>query len=351
MPLLVSPGQLMEHSPSIEIELQPKGSGNEFRTQGLPGEVARRDVISRTGGPFGVFCDLLEVSHGTLGTTAEGELATLMVFRFRFIPKDKGRRIRKAEVQIELFPPGRADSNFKLHGIAPEELRSLNPTVDHEEILTGGNMSLGASGAHGIEAGGEIKREKTVSRDLSTATRISGEMRKATGKTSGPWTCALWSLLENGKRESGVPDALRVALLLERPTDERFKAEVLIDVKTDLIGGIRNWGRKVPLDDPLLFDPVSNGDSSGKGVVRRIGVQNLGLVNLYARCGARMEDSYWTFDPNYDSEERVDTTEETSDLNGRHRVAVENMGSLPLGLVVALGLPPFLVVLFKLLLG
>lgn len=125
----------------------------------------------------------------------------------------------------------------------------------------------------------------------------------------------------------------------------------MIDVKTGLIGGIRNWGRKVPLDDPLLFDPISNGDSSGNGVVRRIGVQNLGGINLYARCGARMEDSYWTFDPNYDEHEMIDTTEEALDLDGGHRVAVDTTGSFPRGLFVAFGFPLFLVILFKFLLG
>lgn len=45
----------------------------------------RHNIIERTGDAVHIYCDLLSVQHGNLGNDADGDdLATLMVFRFRF---------------------------------------------------------------------------------------------------------------------------------------------------------------------------------------------------------------------------------------------------------------------------
>lgn len=166
------------------------------------------------------------------------------------------------------------------------------PTTDHEENVKGGELKLGVAGVPFVDAGGSVKMEKTVARDVTSATTVTGAMNLGMGKNSGAYTCAVWTLVENEKRKSGVPDSLRVAVLLRREDDEPFNAKVTLEATADSAMSLGRFFRKVPLDDPVLFNPKVQPKRPKKG--RSYGVENLGAVDLYSLCDAKMSaKAFW----------------------------------------------------------
>lgn len=56
----------------FEVPLAPTGDSNEFRTQNTSSEDwERRNVVERTQDAVHVYCDLMNVRHGTLGVAAD----------------------------------------------------------------------------------------------------------------------------------------------------------------------------------------------------------------------------------------------------------------------------------------
>ncbi|TLD03659.1 uncharacterized protein PgNI_11876 [Pyricularia grisea] len=270
--------QYSEEALSVfEVPLAPIGEGNEFRTQNTSSEDwERRNVVERTQDAVHVYCDLMDVRHGTLGAAADMELATLLVFRFRFDPQKKSRRIREATVKIEFAPITAGQDPPEVASIAPDERWSLVTTTDHEEIVKGSELSLGGSAASVLTATGSLKMQKTTTRDISDATTVTGTTNLGTGRNSG---------LETDAR---VPDSVRVAVLVRRETDDPFNAVVTIEAEADLATNFGSLFRKVPLDDPVLFNPKAERKGSKENEGRSRGVENLGDEPLYSYCEARV---------------------------------------------------------------
>lgn len=278
---------------SLAVSLDPAGEGDEFHTRNTSEEDwERRSVIHRTSDSVNVLCDLMNVQHGNLGGELDADdLATLMVFRFRFDPQKSSRRVLNARLKIEFFPTDRATGEPpELEAIAPEERWSLLPTRDQESVTQGGELSLGVSQI--ASANGKVTLEKTTTMDITDATTVAGSMNLGTGLDAGAYTCASWTLLENKRRQSGVPDSLRVALLVRREDDEPFNAKVTIEADYDFATTCRRFWKKVPLDDPVLFNPKAEPKRPQKG--RSRGEPNLGSLNLYSFCDARMSaEAFW----------------------------------------------------------
>jgi hypothetical protein len=98
-----------------------------------PEDWERDNVIERTDGGVKAFCDLMIVRHGTLGAEEDTQLASLMVFRFRF-DADEGRRILRASLSIEFSGLDPQNRPIELFAIAPFERWSILPTIDHEYV-------------------------------------------------------------------------------------------------------------------------------------------------------------------------------------------------------------------------
>ncbi|KAK4076778.1 uncharacterized protein Triagg1_4381 [Trichoderma aggressivum f. europaeum] len=261
------------------------GEDDTFRTENASvNDWERRNVIERTRGNIHVRVDLMEVIHGTYENDADE--ATLMVFRFRFDPQKHSRRIIRARINVEFFANNKNDTGPTVDAIAPEERWSVVPTVDSESITRGGELNLGASGVPFLEAGGALKFEKTVKRDASDATTVTGSINLGTGKNSGESTVAVWNLQENKRRQTGVPDSVRVAVLLRREDSKPFNAKVTLEADADFVTGLERKFSKVPLDDPVLFNPTLTGDKPKKG--RSYNVQDLSSFDLYSLCDVRM---------------------------------------------------------------
>lgn len=172
--------------------------------------------------------------------------------------------------------------------IAPDERWSLVTTTDHEEIVKESELSLGGSAASVLTATGCLKMQKTSTRDVSDATTVTGTTNLGTGRNSGLETVARWRLLENARHKTGVPDSARVALLVRRETDDPFNAMVTIEAEADMATNFGSLFRKVPLENPVLFNPKAELKGSKKNEGQSRGVENLGAEPLYSYCKARV---------------------------------------------------------------
>lgn len=275
---------------SFGLSLSPGEIDSEFRTQNAsPEDFERRNVIERTQTAIDIRCDLMEVSHGWLQESRDDEYATLMVLRFRFDPQKTSRRLRRVRINIEFLSSSADRDAPQVFAIAPEERWSVAPTVDQEEVVRGAELHVAASGIPFVDGGVNAKLEKTVTRDLSDATTVTGSINLGEGRNSGLSTCAVWTLLENRRRETGVPDTLRVAILLKREDEEPYKAMVTLEAEADLatkLGSFFRFSAKQPLDDPILFNPRWEPKKPQKG--RSRDVENIGDMDLYSRCEVRV---------------------------------------------------------------
>ncbi|KAF3798290.1 hypothetical protein GCG54_00015271 [Colletotrichum gloeosporioides] len=260
------------------------GEDSTFRTTNdSSDDWERRNVIERTQGSIHTRVDLMDVVHGTYDD--DGDEATLMVFRFRFDPQKNSRRVIRALVNVEFLAVGDKGSAPVVDTIAPEERWSVIRTTDQESTTKSGELS--AADAPLIQAGAAAKLEKTISRDVTDATTVTGSINLGTGRNSGESTVAVWNMQENKRRESGVPDSVTVAVLLRREDSAPFHARVTLEADVDFLSGLERKFRKIPLDDPVLFNPRMTSERPRKG--RRYGAENLGSVDLYSLCRVRMD--------------------------------------------------------------
>lgn len=85
-----------------------------------------------------------------------------------------------------------------------------------------------------------------------------------------------------------MPDSVRVAVLVRRETDDPFNAMVTIEAEADMATNFGSLFRKVPLENPVLFNPKAERKGSKKNEGRSRGVENLGAEPLYSYCKARV---------------------------------------------------------------
>ncbi|KAI3588895.1 hypothetical protein IWW34DRAFT_877808 [Fusarium oxysporum f. sp. albedinis] len=265
------------------MEDQVIGEDDTFRTQNASlSDWERRNIIERTSGSIHTRVKLLSASHGSYNEG--GEEATLLVFRFRFDPQKSSRRVLWAKAEIEFFAED--DLDLTVEAIAPEERWAVVPTTDTETTTRSGQLNLGASGVPLLQAGASAGLEKTYSRDVKDATTVTGAINLGTGKNSGGSTVAVWNFQENERHKTGVPDSVTTAILLRRSCDERFTAVVTLEADVDWVTGLERKFARIPLDDPILFNPKGTGGPSKKG--RSYGLKDLANVDLYQLCKVRM---------------------------------------------------------------
>ncbi|TXC08092.1 hypothetical protein FocTR4_00002496 [Fusarium oxysporum f. sp. cubense] len=234
------------------MEDQVIGEDDTFRTQNASlSDWERRNIIERTSGSIHTRVELLSVSHGSYNEG--GDEATLLVFRFRFDPQKSSRRVLWAKAEIEFFAEDALD--LTVEAIAPEERWAVVPTTDTETTTRSGQLNLGAPGVPLLHAGASAGLEKTYSRDVKDATTVTGAINLGTGKNSGGSTVAVWNFQENERHKTGVPDSVTTAILLRRSCDERFTAVVTLEADVDWVTGLERKFAKIPLDDPILFNP------------------------------------------------------------------------------------------------
>lgn len=216
----------------------------------------RRIVVERLTKATTIQCFLIDVLHGKLDQTANSPPATLMVFKFRLEPIKHGRRLVRARIDIEFFSKDGEDAAPTVLAVGLDDRWTISPTVDHEDIQKGGKLSVNVSGVPFVGAGAEASVEKSIGRDISDATTITGGTHYGEGRDSGDHTACGWTLLENQKRMTGLPYSFTVPVLLQRKDDKQFNANVNLTVKGNKRTTIDWMFNKVPVDDPILFNPT-----------------------------------------------------------------------------------------------
>ena len=278
---------------SLQVPLFLEGNDEDgfLRTQNASAtDYERRNVIERTRGAIHVRCDLIDVVHGSLDERS-GSNATLVILKFRFEPQKESRRVVRARINIEFFATTKGGATPEVYAIAPDDRWTVVPTTDHEETVKSGGLNLGAAGIPFVDASVHATIERTVTRDISDATTVTGSINLAPGKNSGISSCAAWNLLENKRRKTGVPDSVQVAVLLKREDNELFNSMVTLEADVDIVTRTEHFfNRKVPLDDPILFNPQLEQETRPKKYekARRCGRETLEATDLYSLCEARM---------------------------------------------------------------
>lgn len=229
-------------------------------------------------------CTCLDVIHGLF--SPDGVFATLIVLQFRFDVRKRARRFKRVDISLEFGGMQPGDEGPEVFSIAPNGNLALAPVIQHEDIRRNANIQLGAAApVGGLTATGTVGWEKSISRDTTYQTRIVGSI-DLKGRKWGKSNCASWTLLENKMTETGVPTAMRTAILLKRKDENPFQCVVKIDADVDLRTSLgrtlRVFGGKgrTPRDDPVLFDPEIDPTNN----LREYDIERLGSFDLEIVC-------------------------------------------------------------------
>lgn len=251
------------------FEAGSKGSG--FHTKNDPRDpYQRREVIQRTGA-VDIRCTVVDIVHGIMGPDSD-YWATILVLQFRFDPQKRARRIAEATIEL-LFDATDASNEIpEVEAISFDGNYSLLPSKQSESTTVGGEANLGVDQI--LTASGKAKWERTVSRETSDKTTVSGG--KLVVDNVPPNRIAKWTLLENRTLKSGIPASLQVAVRIQRKDEAVFSCMPTIKCKADKWTSMENFFGTIPEDDPVLLKPDAK--PTNKLVV--YDVDDLGAVDL-----------------------------------------------------------------------
>jgi len=255
-----------------------------YRTRNDPSRPHQRTTVTQRKGVIDVRCIAKDVVHGRLHP--ESELATLLVFDFRFDPCKKGRRILRADLSFTFSSKNPATAAaLKVIGIAPDGRTLYAPTK--QQVMTTRGVEINAGGAWVPGAalgglGGSLKWEKTVSHEMTDAAVIIGWIDDNNHDyDNGSPTVARWTLLENSSAATGVPASVRTAILLQRGDDNtEFYAKFEMLIRPDNVTVMGNLLVKTPKDDPIIYKPTLQATNR----LREYNIDKLGDLDLNSLC-------------------------------------------------------------------
>ncbi|KAF4455940.1 hypothetical protein F53441_1807 [Fusarium austroafricanum] len=267
-----------EGNVSFGIPLTPKGEeGSGFHTQNDPSSPYQRQNVIERRSAVDIRCFTVDIVHGFFASEGKEKdvFCTLLVLQFRFDQRKQARRI--AHVDIELKFSGE-DRDPEVFALAPSNNLRIAPTTQTETTTAGGEVNVSAGGA-GVNAGGALKYERQVQREMSYAASVVGSI-DLRGRNYGKANCASWTLIENPETKAGVPVSMKTAVLLKRRDEGLFQCAVTLKAKADWKTSLE-WlvGATAP-DDPVLFDPTMGPTSDRYKDME----EKLGELDLEAIC-------------------------------------------------------------------
>lgn len=220
----------------------------------------REEVLQRTGA-IDISCNLEKVIHGAMSPDSD-RYATLMVMQWFFKPK--GAR-RVSEATIELLFEGSNYGDIEVEKISYDDTYSLMQTEQVESITKGGELTAGVSQVASLSLTG--KWERTLNRTTSDAITLTGGKHVVNNKP--PNRIATWTVSENESQPDGIPASLKVAVLLSRDSRDKFLCKLAFSCKTDWKTAAEGFFRKIPKDDPIIFqpNPLERGTRPNKNVI------------------------------------------------------------------------------------
>ncbi|KAG7286709.1 hypothetical protein NEMBOFW57_009020 [Staphylotrichum longicolle] len=236
---------------SLSIEMfesgAEQGSGFHVFNMGQT-QYHRAEILQRTGA-INITCTLEKVVHGIMSADSD-RYATLVVMQWLFQPKGGSRRISEAMIEL-LFSGGPRGDDVEVENISFLDTYSLLPRTQEESITKRGEITAGVYQFASLSATGTW--EKTVTKTTSHAMTLTGSKHVVNNRP--PNRIATWRLTENPSQHSGIPASLRVAVLVSREDREPFSCNVSVTCKTDWATAAQSLFRKIPKDDPIIFQP------------------------------------------------------------------------------------------------
>ncbi|KAI0119518.1 hypothetical protein F4814DRAFT_458742 [Daldinia grandis] len=236
----------------------------------------RAEVLQRTGA-IDITCSLKEVTHGAMSADSD-RYATLIVMEWGFQPRGS-HRISEATIEL-LFGAGSPDSDVEVEKVSFEGTYSLMPTTQQETIAKGGEATIGVEQFASLGLTG--KWEKIISKTSSDAITLRGGKRLINNRP--PNCIATWNLSENQTQRTGIPASLKVAMLVSRDDEEKFFCKLAFTCKTDLKASSKSLFKKIPKDDPIIFQPNPNDIGTRPNGNVAYGNLELGSINLGELC-------------------------------------------------------------------
>ncbi|KAI2472566.1 hypothetical protein F4781DRAFT_343265 [Annulohypoxylon bovei var. microspora] len=236
----------------------------------------RAEVLQRTGA-IDITCNIEKVVHGAVSADSD-RYASLIVMQWFFQPKGS-RRISEATIEL-LFGSCSGDSDVEVENVSFLDTYSLMPTIQESTVTKGGEATVGISQFANINLTG--KWEKTISTTVPDAITLSGGKRLVNNRP--PNRIATWTLTENQSQRGGIPASLKVALLVSREDREKFFCKLAFTCKTDIKTTAESIFKKIPKDDPVIFqpNPHEKGTRPNKNVT--YGDEELGSMDLNNLC-------------------------------------------------------------------
>ncbi|KAH8659967.1 hypothetical protein BX600DRAFT_467014 [Xylariales sp. PMI_506] len=248
-------------------------SGSDFHVfNAAADQYHRAEVLQRTGA-IDITCNLVKVEHGAMAADSD-RYATLLVMQWYFKPKN-ARRISEATIEL-LFVDATGAGDLEVEKISFPDTYSLMPTTQQESLTRGGDATIGVSQV--VTASVSGKWEKTVSHDKSDAITLSGGMRVVDNRP--PNRIASWTVSENHSQPQGIPASLKVAVLLSRSDREKFYCKLAFTAKTDARTTAESIFKKIPKDDPIIFQPNPREKGTRPNKTVSYGNDELGSVDL-----------------------------------------------------------------------
>lgn len=138
------------------VEIGSEGSG--FHIKNNPKDPYQRsDVIQRTGAVI-ITCTIIDVVHGLMSADSD-YWSTLIVFKFRFDPQGKARRLTEATIELSFDVTDAQNERPEVEAISFDDNYSLLPSTQSETIVKGADGSIGGSYGANLSVG--TKWEKT----------------------------------------------------------------------------------------------------------------------------------------------------------------------------------------------
>ncbi|KAL2140334.1 hypothetical protein VTI28DRAFT_3978 [Corynascus sepedonium] len=253
------------------------GEGGDFHVFNVaPDQYHRAEVLQRTGA-INITCTLEKVVHGIM-TNDSDRYATLVVMRWLFQPKG-GHRISEAAIELQ-FSRNSGYGDVEVEKVSYPDTYSLMPTTREESVTKGAEGTVGVDRFASFSATG--KWEKTVTKTTSHAITLTGGKHLVNNRP--PNRIAAWTLSENPSQRAGIPSSLKVAVLVSREDRESFSCHLSFTCKTDWATKVEGLFKKIPKDDPIIFQP--NPDYRGTRPNRNVvyGDEELDKVDLNSLC-------------------------------------------------------------------
>ncbi|KAM0478559.1 hypothetical protein ACHAPX_005148 [Trichoderma viride] len=262
---------------TIRLDMYDAGGeeGSGFHVFNVASDQYHRAEVLQQTGAIDVTCRLEKVIHGAMSADSD-RYATLVVLQWLFQPNGR-RRISEASIELlfEAQDSGGGD-DVEVERISFDGTYSLMPTTQHETITKRGEASVAINQLASSSLSG--KWEKLINRQTWDAITLTGGKRVVNNKP--PNRIAKWVLSENKSQPKGIPATLKVGVIVSRSEEKRFTCRVAFACKTDMKTTAESFFKKIPRDDPIVFQPDIHDKGARPNKSISYGDDGLRSVNL-----------------------------------------------------------------------